>query len=59
MQRYDIKRGMFANTLYAQFTQFRVDWSWGGAHVWEIKEGVIKSSKPWILGEKSGKIHRI
>lgn len=56
MQRYDIKRGMFANTLYAQF---RVDWSWGGAHVWEIKEGVIKSSKPWILGEKSGKIHRI
>lgn len=26
VQRYDMKRGMFANTLS---TQFRVDWIWG------------------------------
>ena len=26
VQRYDMRRGMFANTLS---TQFRVDWIWG------------------------------
>ena len=48
-----MKRGMFANTLH---TQFRVDWSWGEIYVSEIKEGVIKSLKPWQLGEEAGKV---
>lgn len=48
-----MKRGMFANTLK---TQFPVDWSWREINVQEIKEGVIKSLKPWKLGEELGKL---
>lgn len=48
-----MKGGTFANTLYAQF---RVDWSRGEIHVPEIKEGVIKSLKPWQLGKEAGKL---
>lgn len=48
-----MKGGMFANTLY---TQFRVDWSWGEIYVPEIKEGVIKSLKPWQPGKEAGKL---
>lgn len=47
--RYDMKGGMFASTLY---TQVRVDWSCGEIYVPEIKEGFIKSLKPWQLGGK-------
>lgn len=54
VQGYDIKRRMFANTFC---TQFRVDWRWGKIQVREIKEGVIKSLKPWKLGEESGQLH--
>lgn len=45
---------MFANTLK---TPFPVDWSWREINVQEIKEGVIKSLKPWKLGEELGKLH--
>lgn len=54
VQAYEIRRRMFANTFC---TQFRVDWSWGEIQVREIKEGVIKSLKPWKLGKESGKLH--
>lgn len=49
-----MKKGMFANALK---TRFRVDWSWREINVQEIKEGIIKSLKPWKLGEELGNLH--